>query len=151
MEYCKRPANYLELLIGNWSNMLKPEDVTYHLGDVHFGTEQQLKDILKQIPGKKYLVRGNHDHWTDTKYLLCGFDGVFDAITLGDTLLTHEPTFICGGVHKRNVHGHLHNLGYDGVPEFGGTYTVFNDGKHILYAPELQQYKPIHLQKLIKI
>lgn len=149
VEYCKRPWNYMDLIIYNWKSAVTHRDITIHLGDVHFGTKAQLTTILSKIPGRKFLVRGNHDHFTDSAFMDCGFDGVFDAITIGDALLTHEPTFICGGVHKWNVHGHLHNIGYDGVLAFGGSHIAFNDGKHILYSPELENYKPVEFTKLI--
>lgn len=149
VQYTGRPINHTEIMIDRWVQRVKREDVTYHLGDVHFGTEQQLKDIMAVIPGRKYLIRGNHDKWTDTKYMICGFDGVFDEITIDNTLMTHEPTFICGGVHKVNLHGHLHNLGWDGVKAFGGTYTQFNDGKHVCYSPEKENYYPVQIQTMV--
>ena len=156
--FCNRPADHNELLIDNLSRTIGREDVLYHLGDVIFRTpeaEAKLKSILSLIPGRVYLIRGNHDKWTDTKYLICGFAGVFDSIGIGDILLTHEPTFIAGGVYKLNIHGHLHNLGYSSkrtkgeeFDAFGGTYDCFNDGKHILYSPELENYKPIELSRI---
>ena len=149
VEYCHRPWNHTQLIAENWKNCLTWNDITIHMGDVTFGSKDSLTAILSKIPGRKFLVRGNHDCFTDTAFMNCGFDGVFDAITIDNVLITHEPTFICGGVHKLNLHGHLHNIGYDGVLAFGGSHQVFNDGKHILYAPELENYMPVHFNKLI--
>ena len=145
--YCGRPANHTNLIAENMARMVKREDVLYILGDVHFGTEQQLKTILASIPGRKYLVRGNHDRWTDTKYLLCGFSGVFDALTIGNVYMTHIPTEPPPGMV--NLHGHLHNLGYKGEPSFGDGYGEHCNNKHILYAPELYDYMPVRLEAIV--
>jgi calcineurin-like phosphoesterase family protein len=125
--------------------------ITYHLGDVSIAMKaEQVRDILTTIRGKKILVRGNHDSgWSDTKWMNAGFDFVCDSIGVGDILLTHEPTFISGNLYRYNVHGHLHNIGYQGVKAFGGTYEYFNDGKHFLYSPELQMYTPKRLDKFM--
>jgi calcineurin-like phosphoesterase family protein len=145
--YCGRPASHTNLLIDYMTSMVRREDVLYHLGDVHFGTENQLKAILSQVPGRKYLVRGNHDRWTDTKYMLCGFDGVMDAIVVAGAYLTHIPSLPPEGLV--NVHGHLHNLGYSGEPAFGEGYEHLHDGRHVLYAPELEHYRPVRLEQLL--
>ena len=147
VEYCNRPENHTELFVANHASMIRREDVWYCLGDVHFGTEAQLKDILAAIPGRKYLIRGNHDRWSDTKFLTCGFDGVFDSIVVQNALLTHEPAFIFGNWHC-NIHGHLHNI-RDKNAAFGGSYGALDDGKHALYSPEVEGYQPVRLEQLV--
>ena len=148
IKYCNRPEDHLEQLVQQHASMIKREDVWYCLGDVCFGSEQQLREILAQIRGRKYLIRGNHDHWSDTKYMLCGFDGVFDALVVQNALLTHEPSFIFGN-WMCNIHGHLHNIvNKEQEQAFGGNYGVFNDGKHVLYSPENEGYKPVKLEQL---
>ena len=130
--------------------MAKEDDISIHLGDVTFGSIGELYSMLSKVPGKKYLVRGNHDHFTDSQYLRAGFDGVFNELVINHVLYTHEPVFIYGGRVDYNVHGHLHNLGYDRRDAFGGSYLPLNDGKHILYAPELFDYRPVEINNLIK-
>ena len=154
ISFCGRPENHEEIMRENLSLSVGREDVLYILGDVCFGNEQLLKSFLSSIPGRIYLIRGNHDKWTDTKYLLCGFDGVFDSVGVGDILLTHEPVFLSGGLYRYNIHGHLHNLGYGSRKTKGeefdcGTYDCFKDGKHILYSPELENYKPVQISSLV--
>ena len=135
-EYCGRPDNHLELIVNGLKEATRREDVLYVLGDVHFGTEGQLKDILSVIKCRKYLIRGNHDRWTDTKYMLCGFSGVFDALQIGNFYMTHVPTSPPEG--KVNLHGHIHNLGSK------------LDKSHRLYSPELENYRPRLLESFIK-
>ena len=52
-------------MIFNWANTVGCEDEVYHLGDVALGggrnsVEYAVK-VLNDLPGKKYLVPGNHD------------------------------------------------------------------------------------------
>ena len=60
MEYCDRPDNFEELITKNWKNLVKPQDVIIHLGDVIFGNQQQLKDILNDLPGKESPLKGRY-------------------------------------------------------------------------------------------
>ena len=149
IEYCKRPVDCDTIMANNWAEMAQNDTVSIHLGDVTFGKKEALKTILDRIKGKKYLVRGNHDHFSDSKYIDAGFDGVFNALVLRNVLYTHEPVFIFGGGVVANIHGHLHNLGYEHPASFGGSYRPLNDGKHFLYAPEIFNYKPMDPDGLI--
>jgi calcineurin-like phosphoesterase family protein len=127
--------------------MIGTHDILYHLGDVHFGTEQQLKDILKSIRGRKYLIRGNHDKWSDTKYLMCGFDSVSDGMIVNNCILTHKPVELHPSF-MYNIHGHIHNLKYDDEA-FGEEFNIYKTLGHILYSPEMNNYMPIHLDGMI--
>lgn len=80
-----------------------------HLGDVILGRNSELRGIMEQLPGKKLLIRGNHDKEKPIWYLERGFIAVTDGIILHDILFTHEPQFVLPEKTKWNVHGHLHN------------------------------------------
>lgn len=107
---------------------LKKTDTFIHLGDV--GN----LEYIKQIPGYKVLIMGNHDTGI-TKY-----EEVFDEVYKGPLLisekilLSHEkilgPWF--------NVHGHEHNE------------TVSKHDKHLNLAANVCDYKPINLSKFIQ-
>ena len=49
---------------------LRPEDVTVLCGDLSWGMslEESLEDFrfIDALPGKKYLLKGNHDFWWST-------------------------------------------------------------------------------------
>lgn len=150
IKYCNRPENYLELILSNWKKQVKPDDEVYDLGDVIFEQPELLKDILNCLPGKKILIKGNHDKKSSTWYTKNGYSLVLDGAIVNGILLTHKPTNVPAGL-LGNVHGHLHNLGYDNVKAFGETYTKFLNTKHILYSPELENYRLVDLSKYIGI
>lgn len=65
IEYSNRPFRDVfdmnSQLIVNWNNVVKPNDVIYHLGDFGFAHTEKLEQVLRQLNGKKHLILGNHD------------------------------------------------------------------------------------------
>jgi len=63
--YSKRPfanAGLMDVaLINNWNELVKPEDIVYHLGDVAFTSPDRAKHILSVLNGYKVLILGKHD------------------------------------------------------------------------------------------
>lgn len=70
IKYCQRPFENVDemnqKMIENWNNVVGPDDVVFHLGDVGFGSVRSIVDILQQLNGHKYLILGNHD-WSTIK------------------------------------------------------------------------------------
>ena len=62
--------NYTERIKANWIRLVKPEDTVVLAGDFSWGLkiEESLKDFefLESLPGKKLLIKGNHDLWWST-------------------------------------------------------------------------------------
>jgi calcineurin-like phosphoesterase family protein len=50
-----------EALIKRWNERVQPKDEVYHLGDVGLCNASRLNEILEQLNGRIYLIRGNHD------------------------------------------------------------------------------------------
>lgn len=77
-----------------WDEAVFPEDVVVVAGDVSWATrpDEVREDLawLDQRPGKKVLVRGNHDYWWG------------DSATKLRTLLATYPT-VLGAVHNSAV------------------------------------------------
>lgn len=76
------------------------------LGDVAM-TESSL-DLLKQVPGRLKLVRGNHDNFRINTYLTY-FEEIYGFLKYKSFWLSHCP------IHPQemyrctlNVHGHIH-------------------------------------------
>ena len=63
--------NYVERLKQNWEQTVKPEDTVVLAGDISWGlslseTEKDFR-FIDALPGKKILLKGNHDLWFSTK------------------------------------------------------------------------------------
>ena len=50
------------VLIDRWNARVGERDHVYVLGDIAFGKAADISDLLSQLSGKKYLVKGNHDY-----------------------------------------------------------------------------------------
>ena len=59
--------NYIENITADWKNRVTEEDVVLIAGDISWAmTLEEAKpdlDFLGCLPGKKIIIRGNHDYW----------------------------------------------------------------------------------------
>lgn len=97
-----RWKGYVEKLRQGLS-VIEPEDTTVLLGDVSWGLdlEQAREDFqfIAQIPGRKIILKGNHDYWwtTATKfYNFCRENGWEDLHILHNNCYFYGDTAICG-------------------------------------------------------
>lgn len=64
LRFCNRPWESIEehdqALIENWNSVIGPDDTVFHLGDFVFGGFPKWKEIVEQLNGHIYLIRGNH-------------------------------------------------------------------------------------------
>ncbi len=112
-----------EYIRKQWQKKVKPGDEVIILGDVSFGTAEQTNDFLRQLPGRLYLIEGNHDHVVKHRR----FDsGIFGWIKPYEELrdnkrkvvLCHYPVFCYNGQYRVDeegnpltymLYGHIHN------------------------------------------
>lgn len=63
-------ANHSEQIKKNWENKVSSEDTVIIPGDFSWATylNQAVEDFLflERLPGKKILLKGNHDYWWET-------------------------------------------------------------------------------------
>ena len=64
--------NYVEKILDQWHQTVGPDDVVVVLGDISWGMSlaECREDFLfiHNLPGKKYIIKGNHDYyWTTVK------------------------------------------------------------------------------------
>lgn len=141
IEYCQRPfenADQMnEYIIQRWNETVKKEDTVYHLGDVGFGTTEELKVLVGKLNGNKILIKGNHDLKRGTKeWKNIGFCEVYrKKLILENLVLTHEP------IHdlkegQINVFGHIHNQPLD---------ESFEANNHICVSCDVIDYTPIKI------
>ena len=125
IDFCKRPFNDVcehdQKLIENWNSVVGPDDTIFHLGDFVFGGFPKWKEIVSQLNGHIYLIRGNHDdkQWTAGIQTLFE-DSNYQARILVDgrtVYLNHFP-FLCfahGSIdtykdsYSIQLFGHIHS------------------------------------------
>jgi calcineurin-like phosphoesterase family protein len=85
LSYSDRPFKDLEEmhseLIKRWNECIMPEDIVYVLGDMALCPFRDFEPIAKQLNGIKYLIRGNHDAYSEGQYRKLGFT-VFHELKL---------------------------------------------------------------------
>ena len=94
--------NHVEKIISGFS-VLSEDDICVVCGDTSWGIsfEESFKDFkfLNELPGKKILLKGNHDYWWSTAAKMNKFfsDSGFDNIkVLHNNCFYYENTAICG-------------------------------------------------------
>ena len=107
-----------DTLIENWNSVVLPDDEVFILGDVTMEGPEKAFDMLSQLKGIKYLIRGNHDKFVDNddwQQYSWTFQWVKDYHELvwnnQKFVLFHYPIeewtdFYKGSIH---LHGHQHN------------------------------------------
>lgn len=94
---------YVEKIEKNWRERVSPEDTVVLVGDTSWGMSLQeaLPDFryLEALPGKKLLLKGNHDYWWNTKSKIVAFfeeNGLNSLEILHNNTVIMEGTAICG-------------------------------------------------------
>ncbi len=68
---------YVDKIKNNWEQNVSDEDTVVIIGDVSWGMslEEAKKDLefINNLPGKKVLIKGNHDYWWSTKSKINNF------------------------------------------------------------------------------
>ena len=122
----------LERLATNFNSTIGEHDLLIHLGDLcdpESADYETMKKIISSIPGRKILVRGNHDTEKDPYYIGLGFDDVVDVLVIHNMIFTHKPIQVAPD--ELNIHGHLHSEklvsptinGYRHINAFGANWN----------------------------
>lgn len=91
--------NYLEQIIKDWNEKVTDDDLVLLAGDLSWAMklEDALPDIeiLKDLKGKKVLLRGNHDYWWST---ISKVRNILpkDIYAIQNDSLVFEDKIICG-------------------------------------------------------
>ena len=144
IKYCNRPFSSVEemnlKLIDNWNSVIKPEDTVFFLGDFCLGGKEDIINIGSKLNGHKVMIMGNHDKGTATTYKAAGFETVYKKpaiIYFPEEDITIEFSHAPKDSEYFNIHGHMHDNGV-------------NDEKHYCACLEMNDYKPIPLNNIIK-
>lgn len=95
-------VGYMDKLKEGFSSVTE-EDTTILLGDLSWalGLQEAKKDFawINQIPGRKIILKGNHDYWWSTAakfYKFCGENGFSDQFILNNNHYEYGDWAICG-------------------------------------------------------
>lgn len=59
--------NYIDTIVSDWKSKVNDEDVVLIAGDISWAMKlEDAKsdlDFISSLPGKKIIIRGNHDYW----------------------------------------------------------------------------------------
>lgn len=93
---------YMQKLIDGLS-VIKSEDTTVLLGDLSWALDlsEAKEDFawIDRIPGKKIILKGNHDYWWSTAskfYKFCQENGFSNQFILNNNHYTYGDFAICG-------------------------------------------------------
>jgi calcineurin-like phosphoesterase family protein len=131
-----------ETMVKNWNEIVKPNDKTYHLGDV--GIAKKSIEIMSRLNGTKILIRGNHDIFKLKDYLPY-FKDIRGSHKIDNFILSHipiHPDSLTNRWCEGNIHGHYHNnIVMNGDIE---DYRYFN------VSVERIDFKPIPLEEVFR-
>ena len=150
IHYCNRPEDHDWLMELYWKSIVQAEDDILHLGDLmwykndtQWDDKKTLEDTMRELPGNKYLIKGNHDSKSNDFYESMGFTiapkRMFFKHDDKMILFTHYPE------KERfdwdiNIHGHIHDrrrrLEYDGR-------------LYINVSVEVMKYTPVQLKYIL--
>lgn len=129
-----------KVLIENWNNVVKEEDRVFVLGD--FSVSGYEREVLEQLNGNIFLIKGNHDGKTNQEYRDMGFAEVYDypIILDGFWILSHEPLYVNENMPYANIFGHVH-----GSP----LYRDYSS-QHYCVSLERTNYTPLSFDEIKK-
>ena len=119
IRFCNRPFRNAEEmnaeLIRRWRETVPKDGIVFHLGDFAHGSSRLWNDILNALPGRKYLILGNHDMKTIRQGFMSHFELVTQQMTIrvgGQAIVLNHNPFLCYGGSYRDVwqlFGHVHS------------------------------------------
>lgn len=92
-------------IISDWTQLVTKRDDIYVLGDAAFTMESV--SLFTTLPGRKFLIRGNHDK-LDTQIYLKYFTSVYGLYKYKEFWLSHAPIHPNELRGRVNLHGHVH-------------------------------------------
>ena len=120
LKYCNRPYSSVEEmdreLIKNWNSVVGPDDYVFHLGDFCFAGSDKWKEIISQLNGHIILIKGNHDHMSETALKNMFEHTSYEMSIEIDKIrvyLNHYPFLTYAGPYKKapiyQLFGHVHS------------------------------------------
>ena len=104
--------NYVDRIKANWLENIKSNDVAVLAGDLSWGMslEESLEDFkfVNALPGKKILLKGNHDYWWTSKTKM---DAFFKRNGLETLNIIHNNSVVADNIAVCGTRGWLFEKG----------------------------------------
>jgi calcineurin-like phosphoesterase family protein len=98
-------------ILKNYKEIVKKDDTVYFLGDIFFHKNKpKIESTLRNLPGTKILILGNHDKLDPFEYQELGFYQVATWLKVDNYTLVHDPAIAGCLTDQLFVCGHIHNL-----------------------------------------
>jgi len=111
--YCNRPNNWQELIVENWNSTIN-DNVVLHLGDFSFSNKREITEVVGNLNGTIYMVKGNHDRHGKQWYKDVGIEVIpssYCHINGVNIYFSHRSMDTKTFNHGINIHGHTHEKG----------------------------------------
>lgn len=176
IKFCQRPESHDVMMLSNWIERVGEDDDILHLGDVFLGKQGnplRWARVMSRLPGKKYLILGNHDKQKRSVYEdIAGFEIIEPFIHLG-VAFSHRPVTpefpIWAGERKQkdatrqrllqnnplpldasagwhtNIHGHIHGNTLAEAAERHGEAGPLPDKTYINVSVEVTNLAPVQV------
>jgi calcineurin-like phosphoesterase family protein len=95
-----------DMIVRSWKEQVHKRGIVYVMGDAAFSDEAL--DVISWLPGKKILIKGNHDDYVTTLAQTNVFAEIHGMLKYKGMWLTHAPMHPDELRGKPNVHGHVH-------------------------------------------
>lgn len=148
VKYCGRPLDHNMIMYRKWQSLVRPTDTVLHLGDlaVWYGEEKSYwQGFAGSLPGRKYLIKGNHDKDKDKIFEAEGYTVIpefIQEIKGQRVLFSHYPDDHRTSQWDINVHGHIHN--HELEPRLAMTNRRYKN-----VSVEVMDYKPVQACDLL--
>ena len=119
----KDAAQMNAYMIKQWNSRVRPKDEVVILGDFSVGKAKETNEVLSQLNGTLYIIKGNHDSYLkDSEFNKERFVWIKPYAEMHDNrrkvVLSHYPIFCYNGQYRRNkkgepltymLYGHVHD------------------------------------------
>lgn len=155
IQLANRPFQTIEemnrTLIQTWNSCVRKQDEVYILGDVTLAGPEKAMDVLCQLNGRKYLVKGNHDGFADKDSFDNNlFEWVKDYHCLKYEkkcfILCHYPFEEWDGFFRNTIHLHGHQNNCKG-------YNLENKQKGLLrydVGVDANRFRPVSIHEILQ-
>ena len=135
-------------MIEQWKKTVRPEDEVIFGGDFACASPDIARSICDMLPGRKILVKGNHDR-SEKTMLAIGFSEVHSYLELrtgyGPILVVHKPKRVTAKLERAARNGHYNYILY------GHTHShLIPKSRWINMSVEQNAYTPQTLDNLIE-